>query len=44
MNENHCNINSEGIGKILMHKEVHFLKIQGEKNTIPTQKLKNLLK
>lgn len=31
MNENHYNINSERTGNILMHKECHFLKIQGEK-------------
>lgn len=44
MNENHCNINSERIWNILMHKELNFLKIQGEKDIIPTQKMKNLLK
>lgn len=44
MNENHCNINSERIGNILMHEELNFLKIQGEENIIPTQKMKNLLK
>lgn len=31
MNENHCNINSERTGNILKHKELNFLKIQGDK-------------
>lgn len=31
MNENHYNINSERIGNILMHKELNFLNIEGEK-------------
>lgn len=31
MNENHCNINSERTGNILKHKELNFLKVQGEK-------------